>query len=251
MNVTDKYANIADKRRTLNLTTGVANMTDFHILSIPEVSIANDKIDFFVGKNLNNSILMYIKYDDSRGNCYVDTDIAFDSNNDGTKDNDKDFLCNELYLAKYEPKYESVIGRIYYTKADATLVSKDFTVSFLDFEANLDPEMAIVYKEINDFINTLQGVDGTGEMNDFRILMVGLRDGLIDQTNTSSNIVGVKDYYETHTVALSETQKTLLEDIFSKLSNKAVSAAGGGNIYDQAKAEILSILPSNLSVDVE
>jgi len=81
--------------------------------------------------------------------------------------------------------------------------------------------------------------------------MVGLRDGLIDQTNTSSNVVGVKDFYETHTVILSDDQKTLLQNIFTKLSNKAVSAADGGNKYQQAKAEILSILPSNLAVDVE
>ena len=158
MDVTDIYANMANKKRTLTMTTGQANEGDFHILSIPKVSLASGTIDFFVGKNLNNSILFYIKYDDSRGNCYVDTDIAFDSNGDGVKDNDKDFLCNELYLKKYEPKYESVVGRIYYVKADTTSVSKDFTVSFLDFEANLDPVMTIVYKEINDFINTLQDV---------------------------------------------------------------------------------------------
>lgn len=251
MNVTDTYANMADKRRTLNLTTWTANVGDFHILSIPKASIASGVIDFFVGKNLNNSILLYIKYDDSRGTCYVDTDIAFDSDGDGTKNNDKDFLCNELYLKTYEPKYESVVGRIYYTKADTTSVSKDFTVSFLDFEANLDPEMAIVYKEINDFINTMEGVGTTGDMGDFRMLMVGLRDGLIDQIDTKSNIVSVKDYYETKAIQLTAEQKTLLEDIFTKLTDKAVSAAGGGNEYEQSKAEILSILPSNLAVDVE
>jgi hypothetical protein len=50
---------------------------------------------------------------------------------------------------------------------------------------------------------------------------------------------------------LTEEQKILLEDIFTKLTDKAVSAALGGNIYEQSKAEILSILPSNLAVDVE
>lgn len=74
---------------------------------------------------------------------------------------------------------------------------------------------------------------------------------MIDQIDTKSNIVSVKDYYETHAVQITEEQKTLLEDIFTKLTDKAVSAAGGGNIYEQSKAEILSILPSNLAVDVE
>gem|GEM_PF-3116337 len=64
--MTDTYANMADKKRTITLTSGQNNADDFHILSIPSVSISSGGIDFFVGKNLNNSILMYIKYDNSR-----------------------------------------------------------------------------------------------------------------------------------------------------------------------------------------
>jgi len=43
----------------------------------------------------------------------------------------------------------------------------------------------------------------------------------------------------------------LLQDIFTKLTDKSVSAANGGDVYAQAKSEILTILPSNLAVDVE
>jgi hypothetical protein len=47
--------------------------------------------------------LFYILYDDPDKNkeCYVDLDIS--------DDNDKDFYCNQLYLAKFDPKYESNI----------------------------------------------------------------------------------------------------------------------------------------------
>lgn len=181
----------------------------------------------------------------------MDTDIAFDSDSDTVKENDKDFLCNEVFLKKYEPKYESVIGRIYYTRPDTTQVSKDFTVSFLDFEADLSPDMKIVYDAINNFINTLPNDFSTGDMANFRTLMVGLRDGLIDQTNTKSNVVATKDFYETHDISLSDEQKTSLENIFTSLTDKAVAAAGGGNAYELSKAEILSILPANLAVDIE
>jgi hypothetical protein len=193
-------------------------------LSIPAVSIVNDNIDFYVGKNLNNSILFYLKYDNSKGTCYVDTDIAYDSNSDTIKDNDKDFLCNELYLKTYEPKYESVVGRIFYTRPDTTLVSKDFTVSFLDFEVTLDPEMTLVYRAINNFINTLEDVS-TGDIAEFRTLMVGLRDGLIDQIDTKSNIVTVKDFYDTRAIVLTTEQKEILESIFTQLTDKSVAAA--------------------------
>ncbi len=251
MDVTDIYANTSDKKWTLTLTSGQANAGDFHILSIPKVSILSGAIDFFVGKNLNNSILMYIRYDNSRGSCFVDTDIAFDSNNDGIKDNDKDFLCNELHLVPYEPKFESVVWRVYYTKEGTTVYSKDFNVSFLDFESNLDPETTLVYREINNFINNMQGAWTTGDMYVFKTLMTELRDGLIDTTNTKSNVVSLKDYYDSRDIQLSGDQKALLEDIFMKLSDKSVSAAIGDNAYQQAKAEILYILPSNLAVDVE
>lgn len=251
MELVDEYANAASKRWTLITTTGAANVKDFHILSIPAVSIANNSINFFVGKNLKNSILFYIQYDDAKWTCYVDTDIAHDSDGDGIKDNDKDFLCNELYLKKYEPKYESVVGRIFYTRPDTTLVSKDFTVSFLDFEVNLSPEMTLVYKVINDLINTFEDFGLSGDMVEFRTLLVGLRDGLIDQIDTKSNVVTVKDFYDTRAIVLDSEQKILLDNIFTQLTDKSVAAAMGANKYFQSKAEILSLLPANLAVDVE
>ncbi len=251
MSVTDKYASMAEKRWALTLTTGQANAGDFHILSIPKVSFSSGNIEFYVGKNLNNSILFYIKYDNPRGSCYVDTDISVDSNGDGVKDNDNDFLCNQLFMQAYEPKYESVVWRIFYNKPDNTSFSKDFTVSFLDFEAQLDSGMTLVYKAVDDFINTLQDTSATGDKANFRTLMIGLRDGLIDQNNTKSTIVSIKDYYETHDLQLTAEQKSMLEDIFLKLKDKATSAAEWENAYQQAKAEILSILPSNLAIDVE
>lgn len=250
MSVTDTYANTADKRRTLNLTTWTANMWDFHILSIPEVSLNNDTINFFVGKNLYNSLLLYIVYDNAQWSCYGDMDISYDSDGDLVKDNDKDFVCNQLYLHTYEPKYESALWRIFYTSSNGTLLSKDFTVSFLDFEATLDSWSQAVYTTINTFIATF-AADITGDVSHFRSLLVSLRDGLIDQIDTKSNVVSLKDYYDTHTITLSDEQLWLLTSIFTQLTDKSVSAANGGNLYQQSKAEILSILPTNLAVDIE
>jgi hypothetical protein len=82
-------------------------------------------------------------------------------------------------------------------------------------------------------------------------LLLSLRDGLIDNIDTKSNVVSLKDYSQTHTLNLTQEQTLMLEDIFTKLTDKSVSAAVGGNVYQQSKAEILSILPDNLAVDVE
>ncbi len=82
-------------------------------------------------------------------------------------------------------------------------------------------------------------------------MLLSLRDGLIDNIDTKSNVVSLKDYSQTHTLNLTQEQTLMLEDIFTKLTDKSVSAAVGGNVYQQSKAEILSILPDNLAVDVE
>jgi len=181
-------------------------------------------MEFFVGKNLNNSILFYVLYDFSRGSCYVDADLSVDSNGDGNVEGDSDFSCNELYLQTYEPKYQSTNGRIYYTNTNNQLVSSDFTVSFLDFESQMDTGTMAIYKELDTLISTLP-VAGTGTDANFKILVTQLRDNLIDKNATKSNLVAVKDYRETNTITLDATQRTTLQSIFARLSDKSVVAA--------------------------
>ena len=48
---------------------------------------------------------------------------------------------------------------------------------------------------------------------------------MIDQVDTKSNVVSIKDYYETHDVNLTDDQKIQLENIFTQLTDKSVAAA--------------------------
>ncbi|MFA5747732.1 MAG: PKD domain-containing protein [Candidatus Absconditabacterales bacterium] len=252
LSINDKYANSSNKKWSLNLNSGNINSGDFHILSIPKANVESDNIQFFVGKNLDNSILYYIFYDNSRGTCYVDNDITIDSDGDGNKDNDKDFLCNELYFKKYEPKYESMTGRIYFTQLDSKIISKDFSISFLDFDVELDSETLIIYKDVQLLIDSIKETNITGSTEStFKILLVNLRDGLIDKINTKSNLVSIKDFLQKNEIKLSNEQNTILQSIFTKLTDKSVAAAGGGTEYEKSKAEILSILPDNLAVEIQ
>jgi hypothetical protein len=97
--------------------------------------------------------LFYIKTNETK-DCFVDSDISEDTNGDGIVDNDKDFVCNKLYLKQYTPKYETTVGRIYYTENN-TSASKEFTISFLDYEMLLDPQYKEVYGQINELIKTM------------------------------------------------------------------------------------------------
>lgn len=88
-------------------------------------------------------------------------------------------------------------------------------------------------------------------MLNFKTLVLQLRDGLIDTNATKSNLVAVREYQQTNQIVLDATQQSLLDAVFTRLSDKSVIAAEGGNEYQKAKAEILSILPTNLSVEVD
>jgi hypothetical protein len=154
-----------------------------------------------------------------------------DSNGDGISDNDKDFSCNQLFLQKYDPKYESTKGRIYYTNTGNQLVSQDFAVNFLDFQASLDSGTLALYQQVDGLISSLPS-NATGAYINFKSLLVTLRDGLIDSTATKSNIVAVKNYVTTTPdLQLTQAQQSTLDDLYTRLADKSVVAAEGGNVY--------------------
>jgi len=115
--VSDKFANKASKKLAITLNSGdviTSNLSgqagDFHLLAIPAPSPnQSGDIEFFVGKSLENSVLYYISYPNARGECYVDVNIATDSNSDSVVDNDHDFNCNQLSLQKYQARYDGVV----------------------------------------------------------------------------------------------------------------------------------------------
>jgi hypothetical protein len=128
-----------------------------------------------VGENLDNSILYNILFDDAGGakDCYVDLDISADSDGDGIKDQDRDMQCNELQFQKYEPRYDAVVARIYY-QAGEKIMSQDFTVSFLDFELNLDAATRETYDKITALVNS---IDTSHEVNVYlKSLLITLKE---------------------------------------------------------------------------
>ena len=245
MDVWDTYANSANKKRAISLSTGLVG--DFHILSIPKASSSSDGIEFFVGKNLNNSILFYIMTA-SPGKCFVDSDISVDSDKDWDPTNDKDFLCNQLSLQSYPSDRQVFTWKIYYTSADNQLLNKTFTVSLLDFQVALPADTQAVSDKITELVASLSD---TGDYANFTLLLNQLKDGLIDPIASKSNIVAIKDYQQQHTLVLDSNQTVLLTFIFNHFTDKSVVAAEGGTVYERAKAEILDILPANLKVEVE
>lgn len=244
MDLVDKNANIAAQRRPLDIqeNSGLLN-----VLSIPEVSTINDVAEIFVGKNLDNAVLFYIKYNNPTGICYVDTNIQIDSDKDGNKEQDKDFLCNEIYLESYGSNYENIIWKIYYEEA-GVLKTQDIIVSFLDFTLELDEKTTQAYQLINE---VLWSIDPTLTNNQFLVdQLIALKESLLDKADVWAIIVSIQDTIDTQTLTLSDSENENISALIDLLKSKSSSAAMGGTVYDQAKAEIVSILPGNLRSEI-
>jgi PKD repeat protein len=247
MDVMDSYANSANKKWVISLQTWQI-VQDFHILSIPKASSSARGIEFFVGKNLNNSILFYVM--SKVWSCFVDTNIAVDSDKDGNPQQDKDFLCNALSLQSYPSTQALFTWKIYYT-SDATqqFSSKEFTVSLLDFQSALPADIQDVADKLTQLLSSLS--TSTGDYENFTLLLRQLKDGLLDTIATKSNVVALKDYQQQHPLYLNTDQTELLTFVYNRLTDASIIAAEWGSIYQTAKAEILGTLPTNLKVDVQ
>lgn len=216
---------------------------DFTFLSIPEASVdQNGAIDLFVGKNLHNSILYYIKYDAQwEKDCYIDLDV--------TDTIEKDFYCNQLYFKVYDAKFKDVQGRIYY-QLGSKLISKDFTVHFLDFAINLDARLQKIYDTLSTLIDSLDATKV--ENSSLKDLLTNLKNNIIDDSITTSNVLDIQTYLSGNTnFTLSDQQTTDLQWVLKELLNQTIVSAQGGNVYEQAKTEILLAIPETLRTEVE
>ena len=247
IDVIDQNANVASRDWDVSITENTSN-NPFDILSLPEINSTNSgRKELFVGRNLDNSILYYIKNNNPWTTCYIDWDIRNDINEDGNPWNDKDNNCNELILKEYEPQYRHTVWRIFYEQ-NGTVLSEDFVVSFVDYDIQLSAEQQDVIERINKIIQTID--PSLADNAWLRNLLISLREEIIDETQTSSIIVSIQNYKDTRSLLLSTTEEVLLDELIDSLKDKSSSAALWDNPYEQAKAEILSLLPYNTKNDV-
>ena len=248
MDLEDKYANQASKKWTIDVVSWSAKSSDIEILSLPELSQSDAGQEIFVWNSLDNSVLFYIYYDWDK-DCYIDKDISLDSDNDGNPANEKDFLCNEAKLIEYNPLYQSIIWRIFYQVWESKTLSKDFTVSFLDIWMQLDDETKILQQDLMKLINSL---DISKDENKWlKSLLINLQQDLIDVANMKSDLVAAQTYVLENKVIFNQDQKTLYDSIVSRLQSRASVAAMWWNEYQQAKAQILDIIPFSMKSQIE
>ncbi|MDR0861000.1 MAG: hypothetical protein LBO09_08825 [Candidatus Peribacteria bacterium] len=222
------------------ITSGV------HLITIPETAFSNKDPEIYVGKTMDNSVLFYL-YHEGAGQCFIDTDISQDSDKDGKPDNDEDIKCNTLILRKYQPQFETIVGRMYFENA-GRLVFKNFSVDFEGFDVVMDQNNLLIYQDITTLFN---GIEDRNIGNaDLKVLLLTLKQNLLDKNQTTNNIVQLKEHLANSVIYLDAEQNALLESIISRLENSDTISAMGWNAYEQAREDILISLPENLRVQV-
>ena len=223
--------------------------TTFQKIEDPETwKVKDNRAEVFLAKNMNNTLLMYIN-SENEWTCYVDTDIATDSDWDWKTDNDIDLPCNKIAKIKYEPDYENVIWRVYFTVVDdtwkETLTFKNFYVWFEWYILELDEENLEIYKDITVLIDWLD--DSTSENTELKNYLNRLRRNLNNTSETSALVVDINDQIENNRIVLDWNQKEKLDSILSRLANPdtVVAVSVWMDDYERNKLEILALLPTS------
>ena len=243
MDLEDQFANAINKTWTIDLqwiktdSNKIVNYTwDIKMLSIPEkTEKANWALEIFVGNSLDNSVLFYVLNEKLDWKCYVDLDI--------TDDIEKDFDCNQTYLKKYTPQYTSKIWKIYYEK-NGSWITKEFSVSFLDFSVKLDNEKQKIYNKLWEIIKNTKD-------ENLKVLLINLQEWLISESETQANTIALHDYMQNQQSTVKDGAETNeISWILETLSDETVQSAIWWTEYDIAKQEILWILPIDLKAQV-
>ena len=247
-NLVDKYANEAKKQTALILSgttkaDGTTSNFDWYykILSLPEYETTDNwTIEISVWKSLNNSVLFYILYNDfwnEDRQCFVDLDI--------TDWNTKDFYCDEMYFAEFDPSYENMAGKLYY-ETENGLQSQDIIISFLDYSINLDENTKVIYNKLTSLIY------GISDEDSLKTLLINLQKWILNKAENQGNVVAIQEYLTNNpNTNLTNTEKDDLNWILTELTDSTTISAAGWNEYEYAKYEILAILPTNLQTEVE
>ena len=248
-----KDSNANEATSTLEVKVGSQSSlttltTGLQMLTLPEIGQKSDWTpEIFLGKQLNNEVMLYVKTASSSDKCRIDTDITIDTNLDRKPDNDPEFACNRIINKIYQPVSESIMGRIYYQPAGSKKIfKKNFTVTFADYENKLlDDDLKAQYTKLNQLISGIDDAKSIANA-DLKVLLISLRNDLWDVQKTRGNVVLVEDYLAKKTTKLSKKQDELLNSVLIALSDHATIGAKWGSAYEVSKAAVLQILPLTL-----
>ncbi len=250
--IKDDYWNDMTERHVIKLEKKETDEM-VQLVTIPENIDKKGEPVIRVGNSLDNSILMYLKYN-WIWDCYADINIGEDSDGDWNADNDRDIECNTPNkLIKYDPSFSQTVWKMYYD--DMTVwgtketTVQNFTIEFIDYEAILNPDEQEKYDTITDII---KNIDSTITWNQNLVAeLLSLRKNIQSNVDIANSVITMHGLMDDENLQIKKEVENQINILLTGLSDGWTIAALGWGPYDQAKQEILSILPPNLKVDVK
>lgn len=234
IHVKDDLGQEASRKYPLSVnTTGAVDF--FYPLTIPEIQSQGNNYAITVGDQLDNTVSYILQYAGS-GDCYMDTNIAIDTNGDTITDNDDDVRCNELISITYEPVQASLPARVYYDRGSEQ-ITHDVTINFVDITNTLTPDQQVIYTKLWTIINKIPS--DSGQDRYLRELLVKLQAALDDRDVRGGLILDIESAIDVGGLTLADAQKNQIIAILNTMKDDALIAASGGSAYDQSKAEIM------------
>ena len=191
--IQDSYGNKLNQ--TLNVTlTPTDNIKPIYLMAIPKAKV-NEEGKYYipVANGQDNSVLFNVIYP-GKGICYVDTDIADDSNYDGKPDNDQDVSCNTMRLVKYDSYTDIINARIVYAGSDGKLVGNGVIIQFTDQEIVLTQTQKLQYNKIQNLLRALPS--SNDDQKHIRSLLTQMADNVKINKSQTEHIINMRVFLE-------------------------------------------------------
>ena len=228
---------------TFTTTIDVQENDDpFHLLSYPAaIKSSLTWVHLTVGSQLNNEISFFPQYQ-SAWNCFIDLDLAVDSDGDEDPIFDQDVPCNELTNYTFNTTKPIQKWSIYFVY-NGDLTSIPLQITLLDnaspIEAEITDEIRESYNRLEDLISDVENGVVPDDMY-YGQLLENLRTSLVDGEDLSSVILQLHEYVNNSNLNLPDDHKDRLEILMLGLTDETLQAALGGTEYDTSKANILT-----------
>lgn len=232
LEVSDSYGNEQSLKGDVVLkkerTTGEPSL-----LAIPWIDKGDEKIH--VGKNMWNSLLLYVLYDD--GTCFMDMDITEDTDKNGDPTDDQDVQCNAVRDIAFTPTKKEQTSRIYYAWNKA-MKTKNIVIDFMDYEEITNEAYKDVYPKIDALINEISE-QGDDTVSYYKSLLVNLKASLGEIANMNSTLIQLRSLLDSTSGFLTADQRAETLELISELSDSDVQQVLWWFDYETVKTNTL------------
>jgi PKD repeat protein len=238
----DNYGNKLNQTLVATLTP-TDNIKPMYLMSIPKSKVNEEWKYYIQVANEQSNVVLFNAIYSGSGLCYIDTDIADDSNYDGKPDNDQDVACNTMKLTQYDNYSDIINARVVYEWVDKKLVGNGVIIKFTDQEITLTQNQKLQYNKIQNLIRSLPS--SNDDQKYIRTLLWKMAENVKLNKSQTENIINMRVFLENTKGWLIEAQILSITKLLEELETSDTVALNWGNVVDQARQFLIDFSPSD------